>query len=88
MDTKIYEDQNYVVTIDFYVKPAIISLNSKFGQVVLQVDINRKFISGDKNLFKPFTKWLKSSGKELYDIIWEWESGNDDFALIDVPLVL
>ncbi len=87
MDTKIYEDQNYVVTIDFYVKPAIISLSSKSGQV-LQVDINRKFISGDKNLFKPFTKWLKSSGKELYDIIWEWESGNDDFALIDIPLVL
>lgn len=87
MNTRIYKDNKYEVFIDFYKKPAIISLMSN-DNLIIQVDINNEYIQGDKNLFNNFIKWIIDNQTKIEDIIWEWNSGNDDFSLIDNKLYL
>lgn len=87
MDVVIYKDDSYTITIDFYIKPAVVSLISN-DSVLLKIDVNLEYISGDKKYFDALTKWLVDVEKKLEDIVWEWNNGNDDFELIDDKFVM
>ena len=87
MNVRIYKDSSYEVFVDFYEKPALISLVSG-NQTLLAVNINKEYVSGDRNIYKRFIIWLKEVFPKLEDIVWEWETGNDDFALIEDKLVV
>ena len=75
----IYKDENCSIKIDFDVKPAVLELDHN-GQLT-HITINGDFIDGNES--KILINWLEESRKELEDIIWEWETGNDDFELIE-----
>lgn len=75
----IHKSEDCSVTINFYVKPAVLELNHN-GQFT-HITINGDFIDGNEGI--PFANWLEKSRKKLEDIVWEWETGNDDFELID-----
>lgn len=76
----IHKDEHCTVKIDFYPTPAILEFN--FDNVSTFIDINGKFICGSRKNSEIFAKWLSDVESELEDIIWEWESGNDEFELI------
>ena len=83
----IYKDDRYEVMIDFYDKPAEITLLSD-GEILLTVGINKVFISGRKALYESFAKWLEKNDDKLTDIVWEWNLGNEDFELISEELII
>ncbi|MCR4612061.1 MAG: hypothetical protein K5644_09210 [Lachnospiraceae bacterium] len=83
----IYKDDRYEVMIDFYDKPAEITLLSD-GEILLTVGINKEFISGRKALYESFAKWLEKNDDKLTDIVWEWNLGNEDFELISEELII
>ena len=83
----IYKDDRYEVMIDFYDKPAEITLLSD-DEILLTVGINKEFISGRKALYESFAKWLEKNDDKLTDIVWEWNLGNEDFELISEELII
>ena len=83
----IYKDDRYEVMIDFYDKPAEITLLSD-DEILLTVGINKEFISGRKALYESFAKWLEKNDDKLTDIVWEWNLGNEDFELINEELII
>ncbi|MCR5337528.1 MAG: hypothetical protein K6E75_03125 [Lachnospiraceae bacterium] len=87
MNVRIYKDSSYEVFVDFYRKPALVLLVSG-NRTLLTVDLNMKYISGDREKYKLFMRWLNKVSSKLDDIIWEWETGNDNFPLIEDKLVV
>jgi hypothetical protein len=83
----IYSDNTYKVDIEFYVKPAVITLSSN-NDALLTIDINKKYISGEMIYYDKFISWLNKVNTELEVIIWEWENRNDNFELIKEKLVV
>jgi len=83
----IYKDDRYEVMIDFYDKPAEITLLSD-DEILLTVGINKEFISGRKAMYESFAKWLEKNDDKLTDIVWEWNLGNEDFELISEELII
>lgn len=83
----IYKDNRYEVMIDFYDKPAEITLLSG-DEILLTIDINKEFISGRKAMYESFAKWLEKNDDKLTDIVWEWNLGNEDFELISEELII
>lgn len=84
----IYKNTNNSinVNIDFYEKPAVIELNNE--GIITHFTINGDFLDGNKMDFENTLKWLNNCKTKLEDIIWEWQTGNDNFDLIDTRLVL
>lgn len=84
----IYKDLegSIKVNINFYEKPAVIELDN--GDNLTHITINGDYLDGDRNDANNLVKWLNDIQKELEDIIWEWETGNDDFDLINTRLQL
>lgn len=76
----IHKDECCTVKIDFYAHPAI--LEFKYNGVPTYIDINGKFICGSRTDSACFIKWLADVERELEEIIWEWNSGKDEFKLI------
>lgn len=62
-------------------KPAIIELND--NDDIIHVNYLQEYIDGNREKAKKLLKWMNYSEKEIYNIIWEWESGNDNFDLIN-----
>lgn len=86
-DVIIYQDSEYTVSVDFYTRPAVICLSSKH-KILLKMDVNKKYLSGNKAYFDSMVKWFSSVEKKFEDIIWEWNTGNDDFERIQDKLIL
>lgn len=84
----IYRDigSSIEVGIDFYKKTAVLELNN--GDYLTHITINGEFLDGDKNDANNLIKWLGEIWEALEAIIWEWETGNDDFNLIEKKLNL
>lgn len=84
----IYKDLEGLikVNIDFYEKPAVIELDN--GDNLTHITINGEYLDGNRDDASSLMKWLNCINKELEDIIWEWETGNDNFDLIDTRLQL
>lgn len=81
----LYKDEESTVKINFYKKPAILELNH--NGIITHITINGDFMDGNRNDAEVLLKWLNEVENALEDIIWEWQTGNDDFDLIDHELL-
>lgn len=81
----IHKDANCTVKIDFYACPAI--LEFRYNDVPTYIDITGKFICGSRTDSVRFAKWLTDVESELEDIVFEWNSGKDEFELISRKIV-
>lgn len=81
----IHKDVCCTVKIDFYARPAI--LEFRYNGVPTYIDITGKFICGNRTDSARFAKWLESVKSELENIVWEWNSGKDEFKLISRKIV-
>lgn len=83
----IHKDENCTVKVDFYAAPTI--LEFKYNNVEpTYININKKFIYGSQTDSKRFIKWFTDVEAEYHRILWEWESGNDDFELISRDVMI
>lgn len=81
----IHKDECCTVKIDFYARPAI--LEFRYNDVPTYIDITGKFICGSRTDSVRFAKWLTDVESELENIVWEWNSGKDEFKLISRKIV-
>lgn len=84
----IYKDSDFKIFINFYKKPAIIELCENYNSNLTHITVNGDYIDGDKNKAIKLYKWLENSKEEFEDIIWEWETGNDNYNLIKNKFIL
>lgn len=76
----IHKSAGCTVKIDFYACPAVLEFKTK--DAATYIDINGKFGYGNQEDGARFASWLKSVERELEQIVWDWNSGMDEFELI------
>lgn len=81
----IHESPDCTVKIDFYAVPLVLEL--KTNNAAAYIDYTGKFVYGNQEDGARFVKWLKSVRRELRRIVWDWESGKDEFKLINKPVL-
>lgn len=81
----IYEDNINTVFVDFYSKPAVLILKH---DNITRVTVNGDFIDGNRDYADKLMDWFKQNKKDFEDIVREWQSGNNDFDLIDNELLI
>lgn len=85
--TLIYKDSDYSIGIDFYKKPATVELYMN-DKMLIKIDINGEYIEGDAQLGEKLNTWIENNKTDIEDIIWEWQSGNDDFKLVENKILI
>lgn len=86
MEVMIHKDSKCTVKVEFDKKPAV--YNFYIGDSVTAINICGEFIQGDLSKRETLLKWMANTMDKFNDILWEWNIGNDNFNLIDDPVLL
>jgi len=78
----IYKNEDTFIKIDFYKRPAIVEL-FKSNDIQTKIDINGKYLEGNRETAERLSQWLDDNKTSIEDIVWEWETGKDEVPLIE-----
>ena len=82
----LYRDEETLIRIDFYKIPAILEVEHHGN--LTHLTLGGDYIDGDRSISDAVVKWLSDARKEVKNVVWEWNNGNDDFEPIKTPLRL